>query len=253
MVLAQPGKEDQSLSARATPDMEYAETTTVGSLRLKFYDQLLQFPLFQGLSRSELLQMAGNTKFGFLKLPAGKDVAHEGDPCTQLHFLVSGQLEVERASDDRSYSISEQLSAPWLLSPESLFGASTRYPYSARTLTETHFITLSKDEVLRLLDDFLIVRLNFLNLYATLSQRRNHLMWRRCPKTLSDRIVRFLLDHCVYPAGPKVLHILMTQLAEELNDSRINVSRALNDLQARGLLKLRRGCIEVPSLEHLFM
>jgi CRP-like cAMP-binding protein len=233
--------------------MEYAETSTVGSLRLKFYDQLLQFPLFQGLSRSELLQMAGNTKFGFLKLPAGKDVAHEGDPCTQLHFLVSGQLEVERASDDRSYSISEQLSAPWLLSPESLFGASTRYPYSARTLTETHFITLSKDEVLRLLDDFLIVRLNFLNLYATLSQRRNHLMWRRCPKTLSDRIVRFLLDHCVYPAGPKELHILMTQLAEELNDSRINVSRALNDLQARGLLKLRRGCIEIPSLEHLFM
>ena len=85
--------------------MEYAETSTVGSLRLKFYDQLLQFPLFQGLSRSELLQMAGNTKFGFLKLPAGKDVAHEGDPCTQLHFLVSGQLEVERASDDCSYSI----------------------------------------------------------------------------------------------------------------------------------------------------
>ena len=34
----------------------------------RLYDSLLRFPLFQGLSRAELLQLAGQTKFGFLKL-----------------------------------------------------------------------------------------------------------------------------------------------------------------------------------------
>lgn len=220
---------------------------------LKLYDHLLQFSLFQGLSRAELLQMAGNTKFGFLKLPACRDVVQEGDSCQQLYFLISGQLTVHSVSDDFSYSVDEQLSAPWLIQPEALFGASTRYAFSVKTISDSHFITLSKDEVKRLLDDFLIIRLNLLNLYATQSQRWAHHVWRRCTTTLSDRIIRFLLDHCVYPAGPKTFHILMKRLAEEMNDSRLNVSRVLNDLQERELLYLYRGRIEIPSLEQLLM
>lgn len=221
--------------------------------QFRLYDHLLQFSLFQGLSRSELLLMAGNTKFGFLKLPAGKNVVREGDTCSQLLFLISGQLAVRSVSDDHTYSFDEHFSAPFLVQPEVLFGVSTRYGFSVKTLSEVHFITLSKDEVMRLLDDFLIVRLNLLNLYATQSQRRAHLVWRRCPVTLSDRIVRFLLDHSVYPAGTKTVHILMERLAEELNDSRLNVSRALNAMQQHGLLTLHRGRIEVPSLERLLM
>ena len=218
---------------------------------LRFYDQLLRFSLFQGLSRTELMQMAGNTKFGFLKVPAGKSVVKEGDTCQTLYFLVSGQLSLVTLSDDRRYRVEEQLTAPWLLQPEVLFGAHTRFGSSVRTVIESHFITLSKDEVLRLSDDFLIFRLNLLNLLSTQAQRRGYQQWRRTPSTLRQRIVRFLMDHCAYPAGPKVVHILMEQLAHELNDSRLDVSRALNALQADGLLVLHRGRIEVPSLERL--
>lgn len=220
---------------------------------LKLYDHLLQFSLFQGLSRMELLQMAGNTKFGFLKLPAGKKIVDDGDHCSQLFFLIKGQLSVHTTNDSHTYIMEERLSAPWLIQPEALFGVSDRYSLTVRTLSESHFITLSKDEVMRLLDDFLIIRLNLLNLYATQSQRRAHLLWRRSPFTLSDRIVRFLLDHSVYPAGPKTLYMIMERLAEELNDSRLDVSHALNEMQRRGLLQLRRGRIEVPLLEHLLM
>jgi len=49
------------------------------------------------------------------------------------------------------------------------------------------------------------------------------------------------------------VQILMTRLAMEVNDSRLNVSRALNAMQQRGLLRLHRGRIEVPSLERLLM
>ena len=218
---------------------------------LRFYDQLLRFSLFQGLSRTELMQMAGNTKFGFLKVPAGKSVVREGDACQMLYFLISGQLALVTHSDDRRYRVEEQLAAPWLLQPEVLFGVHTRFSSSVRTVTESHFITLSKDEVLRLSDDFLIFRLNLLNLLSTQAQRRGHQQWRRTPAGLRQRIVRFLMDHCAYPAGPKMVYILMEQLAHELNDSRLDVSRALNALQADGLLTLHRGRIEVPSLERL--
>ena len=39
---------------------------------LQIYDQLLQFPLFQGMSRDDLEIVAGHTRFGFTKMPAGK-------------------------------------------------------------------------------------------------------------------------------------------------------------------------------------
>lgn len=227
---------------------------------MRIYDHLLQFPLFQGLSRSELLQMAGNTKFGFLKVPAGHNVVTDGMPCTQLFFLINGQLTLTTSSSDHGYSVTEQLAAPWLLQPEALFGLSPRYTCTATVVSgdsqspaEAHFITLSKDEVLRLLDDFLIIRLNQLNLMATLAQRRTRQAWHRCPSSLTQRIARFITDHCTYPAGHKTILILMERLAQEINDSRLNVSRALNAMQVDGLLTLHRGRIEVPSLERLFM
>ena len=219
----------------------------------RLYDSLLRFPLFQGLSRAELLQLAGQTKFGFLKLAGGKMVVREGEPCHQLLFLISGSLSVSTVSDDRRYTVIEQLSAPWLLQPDSLFGAHPQYASSIVTLTESHFITLSKDEVLRMLDDFLIIRLNLLNLLATQSQRRGRWPWRKAPADLHQRIVRFFLDHCIYPAGSKEFRILMTQLAQEVGDSRLDVSHVLNTMQDEGLLRLRRGIIEIPSLERLLM
>lgn len=219
----------------------------------QLYDHLLQFSLFQGLSRTELLQMAGNTKFGFLKLSTGKTVIADGKPCAQLIFLIQGSFTLTTCSDDHGYAITEHLSAPWLLQPEALFGLSPHYTSTAVVTTDAQFITLSKDEVLRLLDDFLIVRLNYLNLMATIAQRRYRQSWHRPASSLRHRIARFLTDRCAYPSGRKTIHILMKRLATEMNDSRLDVSRALNDMQDEGLLTLHRGRIEVPSLERLFM
>lgn len=220
---------------------------------MQFYDQLLQFPLFQGLSHNELLQMAGQTKFGFQKMAAGKIVVREGDPCHQLLFLTKGQLTILHYSDDRAYSVVEQVHAPWLLQPEVLFGTQTRYSLTVQAATDVHLMTLSKNEVLRLTNDFLIIQLNMLNQLSAQVQRRSHLPWRRAPQDLHERIIRFLLDHCLYPAGPKEFRILMQRLADEVGDSRLDVSRELNKMKAAGLIALHRGRIEVPSIERLLM
>ena len=45
----------------------------------------------------------------------------------------------------------------------------------------------------------------------------------------------------------------MTQLAAEVGDSRLDVSRALNRLQDAGLLTLHRGRVEIPQMERLLM
>ena len=120
-------------------------------------------------------------------------------------------------------------------------------------MTDVNLLTIAKEEMLRLLEDFLVFRLNLVNQFATQTQKHIHQTWRRCPLTLRDRVIRFLTQHCIYPAGQKSFYILMERLAEELNDSRLNVSRVLNRLQAEGLLELHRGRIDIPQLERLLM
>ena len=220
---------------------------------LQIYEKLLLFPLFQGMSRDDLEQVAGHTRFGFSKINAGSTVVAEGEDCRQLYFLINGSLRVETTADDGGYMVAEQLEAPVILQPEVIFGYTQRYSHTYIAQTDANFIIVGKDEVLRLSEDFLVFRLNLLNMYATQTQKTSRMLWQYVPDSLDKRIVRFFAQHCIYPAGPKVFHILMNRLASELNDSRLNVSRALNDLQREGKIVLRRGRVEIPLMERLLM
>ena len=220
---------------------------------LQIYDRLLQFPLFQGMSRDDLEIVAGHTRFGFMKVAAGRQVISAGDPCTHLYFLINGTLKIETFSDDSRYSVVEQMSSPYILQQESIFGYYQRYTHNFYALTDANFLTLDKEEVVRLSEDFLVFRLNLMNHLATQTQKLIQAQWRRNPLSLRERIVRFLFQHTLYPAGPKTFHILMERLAEEVSDSRLNVSRTLNRMQAAGIIELHRGRIEIPQLERLLM
>lgn len=220
---------------------------------MEIYDRLLQFTLFQGMSHADLMQVAGHTKFNFSKLSAGKKLVKEGDDCDHLVFVTNGTLRAETVSDDHSCRVTESISAPYILQPERLFGITQRYSSSFTAETPCSLISIDKQEVLLLLETQLVFRLNLLNLLAAESQRLRHHAWRTAPRTLPERITRFFFSRCLYPAGPKTFHILMQQMAKELNDSRLDISVALNKMQAEGLLTLHRGRIEIPMLERLLM
>ncbi len=221
--------------------------------QLRLYDQLQLFPLFLGMSKADLLQLVGNTRFDFRKFGPNKTIVDAGDHCTHLLFLIQGEISIQSSSDDFRYKVVESLSAPWIIEPTHLFGLSTTFSKKVTAITICHLLLLSKNEVLRLFDTFLTFRLNYLNLMATSDQLHSRRAWKPISKTLESRIVNFFIDHCVYPAGAKEFYILMTQLADIMNDSRLDVSRVLNEMQRKGLLELRRGRIFIPSLERMLM
>lgn len=120
-----------------------------------------------------------------------------------------------------------------------------------RTLTDVNFITIDKKEVTNLSDSIIVFRLNLLNILAAQVQQFRRSPWGFCPSELRERIARFIASRCQSPAGPKTVHILMERLGCELNASRLEISRALNAMQAEGLVVLSRGRIVIPELERL--
>ena len=110
---------------------------------LKIYDKLLQFPLFQGMSYAELMQVVAHTKMGFVKMTAGQRIVREGDVCNPLYFLINGTMKAETGSDGHSYSVEEDISAPYMIQPERLFGMYQRYSSSFKTVTPCHFRSIA--------------------------------------------------------------------------------------------------------------
>lgn len=110
---------------------------------------------------------------------------------------------------------------------------------------------LEKQDVLKLSQEFAIFRINLLNLISAQTQKMNRRLLSVPPKSLDERIIRFFETHCTRPAGEKIFYIKMNRIAEELNDSRLDISRALNRLKADELLSLNRGRIHIPALEKL--
>jgi CRP-like cAMP-binding protein len=220
---------------------------------MEIYDQLLRFSLFQGMSHADLMEVVAHTKLGFMKLQQGKRLVKEGDSCTHLTFLTHGSLQCETLSDDGGCRVVETVKAPYIVQPDRLFGLSQRYSSSFKADSPCNFITIDKQEVLLLLETQLVFRLNLLNIMATESQRLHRRAWRSAPKSLRERLVRYFFSRCLYPAGPKTFHVLMKQIADDLNDSRLDISHALNDMQRDQQLTLHRGRIEIPLLERLLM
>ena len=215
------------------------------------FERLLLLPLFQGMNNADLTTIIGQTKFGFHRFTEGKEVIREGSPCNQLYFLMSGTLSTTTDSDDHGFSMTEQITAPAILQPERIFGLTQHHTRSFIALTSCNCMTLDKSEVLRLTEEYVVFRINLLNILSTQSQRLQRRLWHQQPRELDKRIIRFLESHCLHPAGPKTLRIKMTRFAEELNDSRLNVSRALNRMQENGLITLHREHIVIPDMRRL--
>ncbi len=215
------------------------------------YDNLLALPLFQGMSRDDLHKAAGQTRFDFRKLPAKATIVTEGDPCKRLYFLFGGTVRVTTYSGDHEYELRETITPPFTFQPERLFGLHQQFTHTYATETPCSLLCITKKEALKLSTDFDIFRLNLLNLISTQSQKHNARLLSTPPKTLEQRIARFFASICVRQQGEKVLRIKMTRIADEINDSRLDASKALNRLDDRGLLHLHRAMIIIPDIEEL--
>ena len=206
----------------------------------RLYDAL---PLFLGMSRNDLRKAAGMTKFDFQKMQKGNLIVQEGDRCQHLFFLLTGDIDVITEADDHGYRIEEDITAPEIFQPERIFGLNQRFTHTYLAQNDCSLMRIEKYDVLKLSDEFEIFRINFLNL--------NRRTLRVPPKSLEERIIRFFEAHCLRPAGEKTFYIKMNRIAEEVNDSRRDVSKALHQLEDEDLLTLSRERIHIPALEKL--
>ena len=218
---------------------------------LTIYDKLRELPLFQGMSGSDFQDIVTRVRLGFRRYSRNTTIADSGDSCDGLLFLMDGEAEMVSTSADHSYRVTETITAPCVIEPERTFGLHQRYLRTYRTRSTSHLLHIGKDDTLLLSSEFMVFRLNLLNIISTQSQRLQKELWRRHPENDCEKVIRFLATHCTKPTGKKTFHIKMRQLAAETGLTRNEVSKTLNELEQAGKILLQRGIINVPQMENL--
>ena len=215
------------------------------------YDTLLQLPLFQGLCQNDLTEIVGKVRLHFSKVKAGKRIITQGDSCDRLVFLIKGGLMSEMKDGQGLYVWNEYFGEPFVAEPYSLFGMRTDYTASYLTTSDADLFSIDKNYILPELGKYPIFQLNYLNIISNRAQVFRHRLLSGNAHSLEQRMIHFFLCHSECPSGQKLLKIKMEDFAWLLNDTRLSVSRALNELQSKELLVLRRKEIEIPDMAAL--
>lgn len=217
-------------------------------MEITMYDTLLQLPLFQGLCKNDFTNIIGKVKLHFRKYNADDIIVEQGAPCTQLIFLLNGEMISQATDDQYPYSLFETFGSPFVIEPYSLFGMQTNYTATYKARTD---INIDKSFVLNELNNYEIFRLNYLNILSNRAQVAYEKLWNSHIGNTEEKILNFLLLRSMKPEGEKILKIKMEDLASLIDETRINVSKVLNDLQEQGLVQLSRKEISIPALEKL--
>lgn len=220
-------------------------------MEITMYDTLLQLPLFQGLGKKDITNIIERVKFHFQRYSAGETIVKQDEQCNQLFFLMQGELEAETINEANGYLFSEVLCAPYFVEPYSLFGKCTNYTATYKAKTDVNLLTIDKLYIFTELSEYPIFRLNFLNILSSRCQTCNQKLWNQTIGDANQKFIQFLLYRSQQPNGEKTLKVTMEDLAEMLNETRINVSKMLNDYQNKGLVQLKRKAICIPELSNL--
>lgn len=220
-------------------------------MEITMYDTLLQLPLFQGLCKNDFTNIIGKVKLHFRKYEANQTIVEQGDSCTKLIFLLNGEITSLSTDEQHSYSLQETFGSPFVIEPYSLFGMQPRYTATYKANADSNLVTIDKTFVLSELNNYEIFRINYLNILSNRGQIAYDKLWNSHIGGTKDKITNFLLLRSMKPEGEKRLKIKMDDLARLIDDTRINVSKVLNDLQEKGLVELSRKEIFIPALEKL--
>ena len=220
---------------------------------LHIYSKLLQFTLFQGLSKADLEQIVAHTKLGFHKYKKKDIIAKAQSTNNNLFFLIDGTVKVITTSAEAVYTITETVSNPLLFEPQTLFGIKPNFISTYQAQTDCNVIVIGKAEITRMIDQFDIFRLNYINLLSAHIQKQHPLQWHVAQTDTRQRIIQFTMHRCRFQKGEKKINIKMAQLADQLGCHRLDISKALNQLQKDRLIHLYRGGYHILSIEKLQM
>lgn len=200
-------------------------------------EQLMELPLFRGVSHTRMAQTVGSAKFHFLKYPEGEVIIRAGDRCEHITFILSGSVRSVITNDTRRFSVGQTISAPAALAPNFLFGRVTTYPYTVTAHNGgASILQISKSDYVKILQSDSVFLFNFLNTLSVSAQKGIDGILSLISGSVEQRIV-FWIVALTQPGGDDiVLDCPRRDLCSIFGVQRSTFDAALENMKQKGLI-----------------
>ncbi len=209
------------------------------------FQTLMKMPLFHGVSYSKLSDILGKHKFHFLKYKEGETIITAGDNCTHLSTIVSGKIRIEIESDDKNFVVSQTLEAPESISPEFLFGKTTKYPATVKAICNCGIMQLEKKDYIEILNSDPIFLFNFLNILSMNAQLSTEGILALSSGELSKRIAFWIIALTDRNGKNIKLECKHGELCKSFGVSPQILSDTLDSMKAKEILDYSKSSIEI--------
>lgn len=209
------------------------------------FDTLMRLPLFQGISHERISTLIEKYPFHFLKFADGDTIIHQGQECTHMRFLVSGQVQVTTPSSALRVSLKQVLSAPNVIGPDYLFGRYTQYPYDVTALGTCGILQLSKAHYVEILQSDKVFLFNILNYLSRNSQRHTFALLHQSRGLIGERFAKLILSLTTAKSEHVVLTFKQKDLCTLLGARRTSLINALAELEQQQIIKTGLTSIQV--------
>lgn len=220
-------------------------------MELTMFERLLQLPLFQGMTTQEVSDVMSHVRLDFVNYHRGDEIVMQGESCKKLIYIISGEVMAEHKNADQQFTLTEQLPDLKVLEPYNLFGMYQTYSRTYTFTTEGSTLAIDKQVMLNQLLTNTIAKINLMNIVCNKYQQTQQLLSNYPDDSVRHKIVKFVLTHSISPRGQKNIQIKMTDLANIIHETRLNVSIVLNEMQEQGLITMQRGCFIINDLQTL--
>lgn len=215
------------------------------------YQQLMQLPLFQGVSSDQITALVEKMPFHFLKFRNGDNIFVAGEPCTHIRFIVSGRVRLETPCAHLRVSLFQTLATPHVLAAENLFGRDTTYPSNAVADGPCGILQLRKSDYIKMLGTDKVFLFNILNYLSSGSQRYSSSIAAIKDGSLVERLA-MLVDALVFNGAADVtLRFKQKDLCTLLGTQRTTLVSTLDRLVDDEILEYDSNQISILDLKRL--
>lgn len=209
------------------------------------FETLMRLPLFQGVGRESISDLIEKYPFHFLKFQDGDTIIAQGDECTHVRFLVSGQVMVTTSSQVLRVSLSQKIVAPNVIGPDYLFGRQTAYPYTVRALGVCGILQVSKSDYVEIVQSNKVYLYNILNYLSRNSQVHTLTLLNQSHGLIAERLAKLVLTLTTAQSEDIVLNFRQKDLCNLLGARRTSLVNALDDLSKLGIIEADLSQVKV--------
>jgi CRP/FNR family cyclic AMP-dependent transcriptional regulator len=198
--------------------------------------------VFRDLPRSEVERLAETTTM--YTVPKGRVIYRPGEYSSALFLLKKGRVQIVRQSTDGKRLILATLGPETFFGEMALIGQRFPQDSTAEAVDDAVVCVLSRRDLERLIMDHPKVGLRFLEqLSARLLETElivEDFAFKSVPSRLAGQLLRL-----VEATNDDTVEATHQELADMIATYRETVTVTLHEFQARGLVELRRGSVQI--------